>query len=108
MIDMKAIDQHSVLRGDHVAVVIVREAHAQAVRWLTRFAMSDVIRKNNVKLRDVERLARTEENARENRIEQRIRAPAGAMEKQNRIVGVAVRIAVRATQRKVVQLQLRQ
>src|ERR1700751_1053804 len=45
MVDVESINQHGVLRGDHVVVVIVRKVHAQAVGGFAGFAVPDVVGK---------------------------------------------------------------
>ena len=106
MIDMEAIDQHGVLGGDHVVIVVVREVHAQAVGRLARLAVADVVGKDDVELRDIERLPGPEENVGKDRVEKGMGVATRAMEQQDGVVSVSGRIAVRLAQREVVELQL--
>ena len=94
MIDVQAVDQHGVLGGHHVVIVVVREAHAQAVGGLARFAVADVVGKDDVELGDVERLAGPEEDVGKDRIEQGMGIAARTVQKQDGVIGVARRIAM--------------
>ena len=106
MIDVEALDQHGVLGGDHVVIVVLREVHAQAVGRLARFAVADVVGQNDVELRDIERLAGPEKHVGKDRVEQGMGIAAGAVEQQDCVISVAGCIAVRLAQSQVVQLQL--
>ena len=107
MINVQAVHQHGVLGGDHVVVVVLRELHAQAVGGLARFAMADVVGKNDVELRDIERLSGPKKHVGKDRVEQGMGIPARSMEQQDRVIGVAGCIAMRLTKREVVEFQLR-
>jgi hypothetical protein len=107
MIDMETIDQHGVLGGDHVVIGLVREAHAQTVGGLARFAVADVVGQDDVELRNIERLTGPEENVGKGGVEQGMGVTTCAVEKQDGVVGVSGRIAVRLAQREVVEFQLR-
>ena len=50
MIDVEALHQHGVLGRHHVVIVVLREVHAQTVGRFARFAVPDVVRKNEVEL----------------------------------------------------------
>mgnify|MGYP003693920217 CR=1 FL=1 len=54
-----------VLREDHVVVVVLREARAQAVRGLGGFTGADGVRQDEVVAAGVQRLPGTEELTRE-------------------------------------------
>ena len=95
------------LRRNHVVIVILRKAHAQSVGWFARLAVADVIGKDDVELRDVERLPGTEENVGKDGIQQRVGAAAGTVEQQDCVIGVACCIPVGFAEREVVQFQLR-
>src|ERR1700742_3758299 len=108
MIHTETVHEHLVLRSDHVVVVIMRKFHPQTIRRLRGVALTDVIGKNQIVARDVQRLARSEENVGENRIEKWMAIAASAMQKKDGIVDVAGRVAMRTPQRKVSELQFGQ
>ena len=102
MIDMEAIDQHSVLGGDHVVIVVVRKVHTQAVGRLARLAMTDVVGKDDVILRDIEGLPRSEENVGKDRVEKGMGVAASAMQQKHGVVSVPGRVGVTLAEREVV------
>ena len=75
MVDVRAFEEHLVLRADHVVVVVLGELHAQAVGGLGGVAVADVVGKDEEVLGDVERLAGTEEHVGEEGIEERAASP---------------------------------
>ena len=75
MIDVETLHQHGVLGGDHVIVVVLRELHPQAIGRLAGFAMADVVGKNDVELRDVERLSRSKQHIGKDRVQQGMSIP---------------------------------
>ena len=99
---MEAVDQHGVLRGNHVVIVVVRKAHAQAVRRFARFTVPDVIGKDEVILLDIKRLPRPEENVGKDRVEEGMTIAPRAMQQKHGIVGMPRRVAVRHAEREVV------
>ncbi len=107
MIDVEAVHQHGVLGGDHVVIVVLREVHAQAIGRLARFAVADVVGKNDVEPGDVEGLAGPEEHVGKDRVKKRMRVPPSSVQQQDRVIGMAGCIAMRLTQREVVEFQLR-
>jgi hypothetical protein len=65
MIDMQSLDEHLMLRADHVVICVLRELQPQSVGWLTRLAVANVVGENDKKLGNIERLADAEEDIRE-------------------------------------------
>ena len=49
VIDVEAFEEHGVLAGDHVVVVVVGEAHAEAVAGLAGLAVADVVGEDEVR-----------------------------------------------------------
>ena len=107
MIDVEALNQHGVLRGHHVVIVVLRKVHAQTVGRFARFAVADVVRKNDVELRDIEGLAGAKEHVGKHGIKQGMGITARAMEQQDCVISVAGCILVRLAQSEIVELQLR-
>jgi hypothetical protein len=107
MIDVEALDQHGVLRGHHVVIVVLREVHAQTVGRFARFAVPDVVRKNDVELRDIEGLAGAKEHVGKHRVKKGMGITARAMEQQDCVISVAGCVLVRLAQSEIVELQLR-
>ncbi len=105
MIDVQAVVQHHLLRANHVIVVVRREVRVQAIGGLRRLAMADIIRQHKIILRDIERLAGTEEHVREHRIQQRAGVAARAMQQQNGVVRLPGCVAMRRAKRQVVKMQ---
>ena len=54
MVDMQAVDEHLVLRADHVVVGVAGELHAEAVGRLAGFAVADVVGEDDEVFGDVE------------------------------------------------------
>jgi hypothetical protein len=106
MVDVETVEEHGVLGGDHIVVVVVRKVHPQTIGRLAGFPVADVVRQDNVELRDVERLAGAEENIGKDRIEQGMGVAARSMEKQDSVVRVSCGIPVGLAERKIVQLQV--
>src|SRR5579859_3875833 len=69
--------------------------------------MADVVGKNDVELRDVERLSRPKQHIRKDRVQQGMSISARAVEQQDHVIGVAGSIAMWLTEGEVVQFQLR-
>ncbi len=79
------LGQESVVRVNHVLVVVAREARAQAVGRLARFPVPDRVRQDDVVAAGVERLPGTEELAGEYRCEQRSAGLRRAVEHDDRL-----------------------
>ena len=107
-LDPQHVRRHPMLRLDHVAVVIVREAGVQAVAGLGRAAVADAVDHHDVILGDVQRLAGAEHAGREAGAHEAQPIAARAVEQQHRIVDLALRILVRRAQRLVADAQGRQ
>jgi hypothetical protein len=82
----------------------MREAHAQAIGRLARFAVANIVGKDNVEPGYIEGLPRPEENVGEDGVEQRMGVSSRAVKQQHGVVSMAGRIAVRLAQREVVQV----
>ena len=103
---MKAFEEHLVLRADHVVVVVVREVHLQAVGGLGAIALADVVGEDEEVPGDVERLAGTEEDVGEDGVQQRVALATGAVQQKDGVIHVAGGIAMRSTEREVVESEL--
>ena len=100
--------QQRMLRGDHVRVGVLRKARVQAVAGFAGFSVSDPVRQYDEILVAVEQLTASEQHAGEMLVEQAAARAAGAVQDQHRIVDLAVRVAPRLAQHRVVQAQFRQ
>ena len=98
----------SVLRLDHVVIIIIRETHAQAVARLGRAAVADTVGQDDVVAGEVERLAGPVKLVGELRREELPPGAAGAVEHHHRIVDLPGRIAVRRAERRIMDAQLGQ
>jgi hypothetical protein len=63
MVYVQAVEEHLVLRADHVVIVILGEVHAEAVGGFGGFAVADVVGEDEEVFVDVEGLAGAEEDA---------------------------------------------
>jgi hypothetical protein len=106
MVDVQIVDEHLVLRADHVVVGVARELHAEAVRRLAGLAVADVVGEDDEIPGNVERLARAEEDVGEDGVEQGVSAAAGAVQQQDGIVSVALGVAVQRPEREVVEVHI--
>ena len=70
--------------------------------------MADAVGKNDVVARSVEKLARAEQFARENGLQELLAGAAGAMEDQDGVGGTALGVARGLSERCVVKAQLRE
>lgn len=95
MINVQTFHEHGVLRCHHIVIVILREMHPQPVRRLARFAMPNIVRKNDEEFLYIERLPRAKQNIRKYRVQQRMRVAARAVQQQNGIIRVAGGVVVR-------------
>ena len=107
MIDLHLVEHHA-LAAHHVVVVVSREVHVHAVRWLRTLSVPDVVRQDDEVLLNIENSARHKQHIREDRIQQRVRIAARPVQQQDSIVHMPASIAMRRAQREVVQLELRQ
>jgi hypothetical protein len=107
VIDVKAFEEHGVLRGDHVVVIVLGELHAEAVGRFGGLAVADVVGKDEEVFGDVEGLAGAEEDVGEDRIEEGVGAATGAVEEEYGVVGVAGGVAMGFAEGEVVELELR-
>jgi hypothetical protein len=70
--------------------------------------MTDVVGKDDEELGHVERLAGAKEDVRKDRAEERVGAPAGAMEEEYRVISVPLRVLMRLAESEVMELQFRE
>ena len=105
VVDVEAVEEHLVLRADHVVVVVVGELHAQAVGGFGGFALADVGGEDEEVFVDVEGLAGAEEDVGEDGIEEGVGVAAGAVEEKDGVVDVAGGVAVRGAEGEVVELE---
>src|SRR5258708_931284 len=80
----------------------------QAVAGLRRFSVANAIRQDDEEARRVEKLAGTEEHFCKLRLKELLAATSGAVENQNRVGDVSLRVARGISQRSVVQPQFGQ
>ena len=105
---METFEEHLVLAPNHVVVIVLGEAHAEAVRGPGALAVADVIGEDQEVARDVERLAGAEEHVGEDAVEERMRVAAGAVQEEHGVVDLACAVVVRRAEGQIVQLQLGQ
>ena len=106
MVDVQAVDEHLVLRADHVVVGVAGELHAEAVGRLTGLTVADVVGEDDEVPGNVEGLAWAEEDVGEDRVEQRVGAAAGTVQQQDGIVGMALGVAVQRPECEVVEVRI--
>ena len=106
MVDVEAFDEHGVLGGDHVVIVVLGEVHAEAVGGFAGLAVADVVGEDEVVLGDVEGLAGAEEDVGEDGVEEGVGVAAGAVEEEDGVVGVAGGVAVGLAEGEVVEFEL--
>ena len=106
VIDVETFEEHGVLAGDHVVVVVLGEFHAEAVGGFGGFAVADVVGEDEEVLGDVEGLAGAEEDVREDGIEEGVGAATGAVKQEDGVVGVALRVFVRMSEGELVEVKL--
>lgn len=102
---MEAVDEHGVLGGDHVVVVVLGEVHVEAVGGLAGFAVADVVGEDDEVFGDVEGLAGAEEDVGEGGVHQGMSVAAGAVEEEDGVIDVAGGVAVKLAEGEVVELQ---
>ena len=76
MVDAEPFGKQTILRFHHVEVAVAREFCMQPVAGLARFAVTDSVRKNDEKLRRVERLTFPKQLIRKFRSGDELRAAA--------------------------------
>ena len=105
MVDLEAVDQHGVLRADHVVVGVFRKARVQAVARLARLSVADAVGQDDEVARRVEHLPCAEQLAAEGLRQERAAGAAGAVQDHHRVPHDAGRVALRRADRPVVQVQ---
>src|SRR3954451_7708499 len=75
--DAEPLHEHAALRLDHVVIIIFWKTHPESVGRLRRFAVSDIVRKDDEGAANVERLAGTVELVGELRPEKLLAVAAG-------------------------------
>ena len=108
VVDVEAFEEHGVLAGDHVVVVVLGEVHAEAVGGLGGLAVADVVGEDEEVFGDVEGLAGAEEDVGEDGIEERVGVAAGAVEEEDGVVDVAGGVAMGCAEGEVVEVELRE
>jgi hypothetical protein len=107
MVDVQAIDEHLVLRADHVVVGVAGELHVEAaVGRLSRLTVADVVGEDDAVPGNVEGLAWAEEEVGEDRVDQRVGAAAGTVQQQDGIVGMALGVAVQRPECEVAEVRV--
>src|SRR5258708_4480409 len=86
----------------------MREMGVQAVAGLRRFSVANAVRQDDEITRRVEKLAGTEEHSCKLRLKELLAATSGAVENQNRVRDMALRVARGIPQRPIVQPQFGQ
>ena len=92
MIYTQALLDELLLQGDHVGIVVLREAGVQAVTGFAGFSMADVVGQDDEIFGCVEQLSRAEQHAGKNRSEQTVPVSSGTVKDQDRIRGTAARV----------------
>jgi hypothetical protein len=105
VIDVKAVDEHGVLGGDHVVVVVLREVHVEAVGGFAGFAVADVVGEDDEVFGDVEGLSGSEEDVGEGWVHQGVGVAASAVEEEDSIIDVAGGVAMEFAEGEVMELE---
>jgi len=106
VIYVEAFEEHDVLRGDHVVVVVLGELHVEGVGGLGGLAVADVVREDEKVFGDVEGLSGAEEDVGEDWVHQGVRVAAGAVEEEDGVVGVTIGSTMRLAEGDVVEVEL--
>ena len=105
VIDVEAFEEHGVLGGDHVVIVVLGEVHAEAVGGFGGLAVADVVGEDEEVFGDVEGLTGAEEDVGEDGVEERVGVASGAVQEEDGVVGVAVGAAMGLAEGEVVEVQ---
>jgi hypothetical protein len=100
--------EHPVLRADHVVIVVFRELHAHPVAGLRRAAVAEVVGQDHIIFARIEKLAGAEELVRELRLEELLSRAAGAVKDHHGVGNIALLVALRRAERRVVHLDFGQ
>src|SRR5713101_2067274 len=92
--------EETLLRQNHIAVFVMREARVQTVARLARLTVPDVVGKNDVVFFGIQQLAGAEELIGKPRVQESAAGSAGAVQDQYRVV------ALKSADGRVVQAQL--
>src|SRR5690349_15933016 len=106
MIDMQALGHEPVFGSDHVCISIMWKMPAQTIARFGRTAVSDIVRQDDVVLRDIQKLTRLEQNVTELRHQELFSAAARSMHDEDRVCDMAFAIALGLTKRRVMHVQL--
>ena len=106
MIDNEAVMHERVLERDHVVVVVMREARVHPVARLRGFSVADVVGKDDVIARGIEKPAGREEHVGELRPEELMPVAAGAVHDEHGVRHMALGVADGRAQRRVVDADL--
>ena len=108
MVDAESINEQAVLGFEHVEIPVPRELRAKSVTGLARLAVTDVVRRDDVELRGVERLPRPEQLAGERAAGELRAGAARPVHHQDGVADDALRVLLRRAPRPVMHLQLRE
>ena len=106
VVHLEAVGEEEMLRGDHVVVVVMREMGAEAVAGFGGFAVADAVGKDDEVFGGVEKLAGIEEFVGVEGREELMAGAAGTVEDEDGVVHMALRVAMRAAERGVVEAEL--
>ena len=108
MVDAESINEQAMLGFEHVEIPVLRELRAQSVTGLARLAVTDVVRRDDVELRGVERLPRPEQLIGERAAGELRAGAARPVHHQDGVADDALRVLLRRAPRPVMHLQLRE
>src|SRR2546429_19896 len=91
MVYAKALAEKLVVRGDHVVIVVLREARVQSVARLRRFPVTNAVRKNDVVAVRIQELPGTEELPGKLLLEELLARAAGTVKNQDGVCDAADR-----------------
>src|ERR1022692_3813405 len=103
MIHLQALRQQRVLRDHHVLVVVLRKMRVQAIARFAGSAVADAVRQDEIEATSVEQLALAEQDSGESVHQKAAPRTAGGVQDEHRVADPALSVAVRDTDRRVMQ-----
>ena len=105
---LQAVNEHRVLRANHVVVGVLRKARVQTVAWLAGFSVADAVGQDDEIARRIEDLAGAEQFTAEGLRQERRAGAAGAVENHHGVPDDARGISLRSPDRPIVEVEGRQ